>query len=86
MINKLNTPSSKLQIDFGVLQIDTENSATGDIVTQDVIDKGNHQIKCHHKAAFHSFFKDCLICIIHIRLNRVMNQHQIYKFLIDTLH
>ena len=28
-INNLNTPSSKLQINFGVLQIDTENSATG---------------------------------------------------------
>ena len=29
MINNLDTPSSKLQINCGVLQIDTENSATG---------------------------------------------------------
>ena len=29
MINNLGTPSSELQINFGVLQIDTENSATG---------------------------------------------------------
>ena len=29
MINNLGTPSSKLQINFGVLQTDTENSATG---------------------------------------------------------
>ena len=30
MINNLGTPSSELQINFGVLQIKTENSATGD--------------------------------------------------------
>ena len=29
VINNLGTPSSKLQINFGVLQIDAENSATG---------------------------------------------------------
>ena len=29
MINNLGTRSSKLQINFGVLLIDTENSATG---------------------------------------------------------
>ena len=29
MINNLGTPSSELQINFDVLQIDTENSATG---------------------------------------------------------
>ena len=29
MINNLGTPSSKLQINFGVLQTDRENSATG---------------------------------------------------------
>ena len=29
MINNLGTPSSELQINFGVLQIDTENSSTG---------------------------------------------------------
>ena len=29
MINNLRTPSSEVQINFGVLQIDTENSATG---------------------------------------------------------
>ena len=29
MINNLGTPSSELQINFGELQIDTENSATG---------------------------------------------------------
>ena len=29
MINNLGTPSSDVQINFGVLQIDTENSATG---------------------------------------------------------
>ena len=29
VINNLRTPSSELQINFGVLQIDTENSATG---------------------------------------------------------
>ena len=29
MNNNLGTPSSELQINFGVLQIDTENSATG---------------------------------------------------------
>ena len=29
MINNVGTPSSKLQINFGVLQIDIENSATG---------------------------------------------------------
>ena len=29
MINNLGTPPSELQINFGVLQIDTENSATG---------------------------------------------------------
>ena len=29
MIYNLGTPSSKLQINFGELQIDTENSATG---------------------------------------------------------
>ena len=29
MINNLGTPSSELQINFGMLQIDTENSATG---------------------------------------------------------
>ena len=29
MIDNLDTPSSELQINFGVLQIDTENSATG---------------------------------------------------------
>ena len=28
LINNLGTPSSQLQINFGVLQIDTENSAT----------------------------------------------------------
>ena len=27
MINNLGTPSSEMQIDFGVLKIDTENSA-----------------------------------------------------------
>ena len=29
MINNLGTPSSEQQINFGVLHIDTENSATG---------------------------------------------------------
>ena len=29
MINSLSTPTSELQINFGVLQIDEENSATG---------------------------------------------------------
>ena len=29
MINNLGTPSSELQINFGALQIGTENSATG---------------------------------------------------------
>ena len=29
MINNLGTPSFELQINFGVLQIDTENSDTG---------------------------------------------------------
>ena len=29
MINNLDTPSSEVQINFGVLQIDSENSATG---------------------------------------------------------
>ena len=29
MINNLGTPSSELQINFGVLQIDTENYAPG---------------------------------------------------------
>ena len=29
MINNLDTPSSRLQINFGVLQIDTENSTAG---------------------------------------------------------
>ena len=29
VINNLGTPSSKLQINFGVLQIETKNSATG---------------------------------------------------------
>ena len=29
MINNLDTPSSELQINFGVLQINAENSATG---------------------------------------------------------
>ena len=29
VINNLGTPSSELQINFGVLQIDAENSATG---------------------------------------------------------
>ena len=29
MINNLGTPSFELQINFGVLQIDKENSATG---------------------------------------------------------
>ena len=33
MINNLGTPSTELQINFGVLQIGTENSATGDIFT-----------------------------------------------------
>ena len=32
VINNLSTPSSELQINFGVLQIDTENSATGIIL------------------------------------------------------
>ena len=32
MINNLGTPSFELQINFGVLQIDTENSATGIII------------------------------------------------------
>ena len=31
MFNNLGTPLSKLQINCGVLQIDTENSATGSI-------------------------------------------------------
>ena len=31
ILNNLGLPSSELQINFGVLQIDTENSATGDI-------------------------------------------------------
>ena len=30
MINNLGATSSGMQINFGVLQIDTENSATGD--------------------------------------------------------
>ena len=29
MINNLGTPLSEVQINFGVLQIDTENSASG---------------------------------------------------------
>ena len=29
MVNDLGTPSSELQINVGVLQINTENSATG---------------------------------------------------------
>ena len=29
MTNNLDTPSSELQINFGALQIDTKNSATG---------------------------------------------------------
>ena len=29
VINNLGKPSSEVQINFGVLQIDTENSATG---------------------------------------------------------
>ena len=34
VINNLRTPSSKLQINFGVLQIGTENSPTGIIIYQ----------------------------------------------------
>ena len=37
MINNLGTPSSKVQINFGVLQIDTENSATGVLVTKELL-------------------------------------------------
>ena len=37
MINNLGTtPSSELQVNFGVLQIDTENSATGLMATKTV--------------------------------------------------
>ena len=31
VINNLGIPSSELQINFGMLQIDTENSATGNM-------------------------------------------------------
>ena len=34
VINNLGIPSSKLQTNLGVLQIDTENSATGNKVTR----------------------------------------------------
>ena len=33
VINNLDTPSSKLQINFGVLQNDIENFATGPLTT-----------------------------------------------------
>ena len=32
VINNLDTPSPELQINFGMLQIDTENSATGNLI------------------------------------------------------
>ena len=47
MINNLGAPSSKVQINFGVLQIDTENSALGLIFLchQDQIFKEKYEDK-----------------------------------------
>ena len=45
MINNLSTPLSELQINSDVLQIDTENSATGvdskQMVTEESVKKGH---------------------------------------------
>ena len=43
VINNLDTPSSEIQINFGVLQFDAENSATGTMTI-----RGLQQIKKKH--------------------------------------
>ena len=45
VINNLGMPSSELQTNFGVLQIDTENSATGGINTKQEWVASNEYLK-----------------------------------------
>ena len=59
MINNLGTPSSELQINFGVLQIDTENSATGKItlVFSKTVRIQNFRTPSHNKREINAIAK-----------------------------
>ena len=60
IINNLGTPSFKLQINFGVLQIDRENSATG--LTKQLLKKVLASTFLVHYNTFHSSKYVMFIC------------------------